>query len=51
MDATNQALEGIKGQNVGNVFKGLHGGEVQGQGGGYHHQQPPLLSDTALKGS
>lgn len=25
VDATNQALEGIKGQNVGNVFGGLRG--------------------------
>lgn len=27
MDATNQALEGIKGQNVGNVDGGLSGGQ------------------------
>lgn len=41
MDATNQALQGIKGQNVGNVFGGRHRGKCRETRGGtraYHQQ-------------
>ena len=52
MDTTNQALEGIKGQNVGNVFGGLCIGKCTATGkrrggggptGTYHQQSVPLL--------